>query len=457
MMAGGQLSFDAFGDEESAPCPVPPLPKPKHSEPEILTVSQLAARIVAALNTPRLNKVLVSGEITGYRPHSSGHLYFSLSEHDGDAATIPCIMWKSTAKTLSFTIGDGVLVQATGHVEYYPPFGKLQFIIKKLEPALSGKAGLYLQKELWKKQLEEEGIIPRKEADKRCLPLFPGRIGVVTSRTGSVLQDIRTVIGRRYPLPILLAHTGVQGDAARKEIVNAITLLQGKADVIIVARGGGSFEDLFIFNHPDVVRAIAFSKVPVISAIGHETDTTLADFAADVRAPTPSAAAETAVPDRAALFRNLEEFRRIMYDRMGARISAEKRQISDFSQRIDAGRLFRKLDQMRGIAAEFAERISSAMNRKLSAGHELCLSLRQDLSRAMQHRLHAAGLELSAEKETILARDPYKPLNLGYALVFRNGTAVRSVRQIAEQDHLSLRFGDGEAAAVVEEIYDRTE
>ncbi|HJJ85188.1 MAG TPA: exodeoxyribonuclease VII large subunit, partial [Methanocorpusculum sp.] len=335
------LSFDesesgsafSFISPVKDPNPLPP------KEPSVITVSELGERIRDVLDCELLTGITVTGEVTGYRPNSSGHLYFSLTEKGETDAAVSCVMWKYAAKHLAFPLKDGLAVNITGHVDYYPPSGRMQFIVKKIEPAAGGKTGLYLQKEMWKKQLEAEGTIPRPESEKRDPPLFPKCVGVVTSRTGSVLQDIRNVLSRRYPLPILLAPAQVQGAGAEVSIVSAIESLQGKVDVIIVARGGGSFEDLFVFNHPDVVRAIRRSKVPIISAVGHETDTTLSDFASDRRVPTPSAAAETVVPDRTVLLNNLEEYRRRMHDRARGIISTNKSAVAELKMRVDPSRL----------------------------------------------------------------------------------------------------------------------
>lgn len=421
--------------------------------PVVLSVAELAERIREVIDTPLLTDVCVEGEITGYRPHSSGHLYFSLSEHGDDRATLPCVVWKFAAKLVSFPVTDGTLIRATGYVDFYAPYGKMQFIIKKLEPAVSGKTGLYLLREQWKKQLTEEGAIPRPECSRRDPPLFPLRIGVVTSRTGSVLQDIRTVIGRRYPLPILLAHTAVQGEGAHVGIAAAVLSLQGKVDVIIVARGGGSFEDLFEFNHPDVVRAIAGSAVPVISAIGHETDTTLADYAADRRVPTPSAAAETIVPDRTVLLQQLEETRRSIRDDLTTRFSAERTVLAEFRQRVDPSRLARRLDQMHQQTADLAERITTALSRRIFAERGITTTIRDQIVRATSARLAAARLELAAHTEIITAKDPYKPLELGYALVWKGASVVRSASDIKSSDRLRLRLADGEATTVVESVH----
>ena len=448
------LSFDesesgsafSFISPVKDPNPLPP------KEPSVITVSELGERIRDVLDCELLTGITVTGEVTGYRPNSSGHLYFSLTEKGEADAAVSCVMWKYAAKHLAFPLKDGLAVNITGHVDYYPPSGRMQFIVKKIEPAAGGKTGLYLQKEMWKKQLEAEGTIPRPESEKRDPPLFPKCVGVVTSRTGSVLQDIRNVLSRRYPLPILLAPAQVQGAGAEVSIVSAIESLQGKVDVIIVARGGGSFEDLFVFNHPDVVRAIRRSKVPIISAVGHETDTTLSDFASDRRVPTPSAAAETVVPDRTVLLNNLEEYRRRMHDRARGIISTNRSAVAELKMRVDPSRLSRRLDMMHQQTADLEERIKSAFSRKLKVEADSLEQLRDRIFKGAKTRISTAVLELSAQKEKILSCDPKKPLERGYALVQMNGAVIRSKEQLKKDDRLTLCLSDGEVTAIVEKI-----
>ncbi|MDR0439157.1 MAG: exodeoxyribonuclease VII large subunit [Methanocalculaceae archaeon] len=428
------------------------------NEPTVLNVSDLVERIRDAIDTPLLTNICVQGEIIGYRPHSSGHMYFSLSESedDDDKATIPCVMWKYAAKTVMFPVMDGALVRATGYVDFYPPYGKMQFVIKKLESIFFGRTGLYLQKEEWKKQLTAEGVIPRSEGVRRLLPIFPSCLGVVTSRTSSVLQDILNIVTRRYPLPILLAHTTVQGKDAHIQITAAIRSLQGKADVIIVARGGGSFEDLIEFNHPDVVRTIATSTIPIISAIGHETDTTLADYAADFRAPTPSAAAEMSVPDQSTLLYQLEEMRKTIQNMIIGRFVAERNTLADLTERIEPSKFLRMLDQMHQQIADFAEWITSAFFRRISSEREQCRTLGKMIIKSTRTRIATAQLKLLAQKESILNKYPYKPLELGYAIIWKKRVMVRSTKNISTGDRLALQFLDGKAIAIVESItYDR--
>ena len=429
-----------------------PLPKKEPEAPDVLSVSELGERIKEVLDCELLTGITVTGEVTGYRPNASGHLYFSLTEKGDTDAAVACVMWKYAAKYLAFPLKDGLAVNVTGYVDFYPPSGRMQFIVKKIEPAAGGKTGLYLQKEQWKKQLEAEGTIPRPESEKRSPPLFPKCVGVVTSKTGSVLQDIRNVLSRRYPLPILLAPAQVQGAGAEVSIVSAIESLQGKVDVIIVARGGGSFEDLFVFNHPDVVRAIRCSAVPIISAVGHETDTTLSDYASDRRVPTPSAAAETVVPDRTVLLNNLEDYRRRMHDRARSIISTNRSAVAELKMRVDPSRLSRRLDMMQQQTADLEERITSAFSRRIKGEKESVALLAERIFKGAENRVKTAVLELSTQKEKILACDPKKPLERGYALVQKNGTVIRSKEQLKKDDRLTLCLADGEVTATVENI-----
>ncbi len=454
------LSFDesesgsAFSFISPIQDPNPPVKQEEKEEKEsgVLTVSELGQRIRDVLDCELLTGVTVTGEVTGYRPNSSGHLYFSLTEKGDSDAAVSCVMWKYAAKHLTFSLKDGLSVNITGFVDFYPPSGRMQFIVKKIEPATSGKTGLYLQKEQWKKQLEAEGVIPRPESEKRDLPLFPKCVGVVTSRTGSVLQDIRNVLSRRYPLPILLSPAQVQGAGAEVSIVAAIEALQGKVDVIIVARGGGSFEDLFVFNHPDVVRAIRQSNVPIISAIGHETDTTLSDYASDRRVPTPSAAAETVVPDRAVLLNNLEDYRRRIHDRARGILAVNKNLVSELKLRVDPSRLTRRLDMMQQQTADLEERIKIAYSRRLKTESEQLKQLSERIFKGTKLRINTAVLELAMQKEKILASDPKKPLERGYAMVQKNGAVIRSKNQLEKNDRLTLCLSDGEVTAIVEKI-----
>ncbi len=393
----------------------------------IFGVSEVSALICGLLDDARLHGIWVRGEVTNYKDHTSGHRYFSLGERNGrDSALINCVMWRSYASGLNFTPRDGMDVLAWGTVEVYEPHGRYQLIVRELLPAGPGERHLMVER--WKQELDAEGLFSPER--KRPLPAFPRRVGVVTSPTGAALKDILSVISRRYPAEVVLSPTAVQGEGAHTEIAEAIRRIDGLVDVIIVGRGGGSFEDLFPFNHPDVVRAVARCQTPVISAVGHEVDTALCDFAADLRAPTPSAAAERAVPDRAEVLRELSGNR----ERMGAlllhRLAAAGSEVEDLRARMHPRRLERRVHERMQRLAE----------------HEDLLR-RSALARVQRKR--SALAEVRAD---LLGRNPLAVLDRGYGIVESGGRAVRSARDLRPGDRVVLRMKDGRCRAVIEEI-----
>lgn len=393
-----------------------------------LLVSELSAIIGELLDDPRLQDIRVRGEVTNYKHHSRGHRYFSLSEKGGGSTTavIKCVMWRSDAERLPFTPVEGMEVVVSGSVTLYAPHGAYQLQVRKMEKAGLGEK--YLLVEQWKKELMALGLFAADR--KRELPLFPAKIGVVTSETGAVIHDIRTVVERRYPVAIVISPTAVQGEEAHREIPAAIRRLTGMVDVVIVARGGGSFEDLFPFNHPDVVRAIAACPVPVVSAIGHEVDVTLADLAADVRAPTPSAAAELVVPDRNILVLRLQELRIQMDSVLLGRVSWANEEIAGLRDRLRPQRFLRRLDERKSATADLAER------------------LERGLSTLLEHdRLLLAELRAALD-----GRSPRAVLARGYCVAEKDGQVVRGAADIRKEDRLKLRFYDGSSQVTVERV-----
>jgi len=313
-------------------------------------------------------------------------------------------------------------------VEVYEPHGRYQLIVREMSPE-GGPGERHLMVERWKRELEAEGLFD--PGRKRPLPVFPCRIGVVTSPTGAAIEDILSIISRRYPaVEVILSPTAVQGDGAHIEIVEALRRIDGLVDVIIVGRGGGSFEDLFSFNHPDVVRTVAACTTPVISAVGHEVDTALCDFAADLRAPTPSAAAERAVPDRREILRDLAGHK----ERMGAllchRLDAAGREVEDLRARMHPRRLTRRINERMQRLAE----------------HEDLLR-RATLSRVQRER--SALAEARARLE---GRDPLAILERGYCIVESEGNIVRSAGDLGRGDRVVLRMKDGRCRAIVEGV-----
>jgi exodeoxyribonuclease VII large subunit len=397
---------------------------------EPFRVSELSAIIECLLDNPLLQDIQVRGEVTNYTHHARGHRYFSLSEKGGGntAAVIKCVMWRSDADRLSFNPSEGMEIIAAGTVRTYAPHGSYQLQVKEMRKAGLGEK--FLLVEQWKKQLAMEGCFSLER--KRLLPLFPGCIGVVTSETGAVIHDIRTVIGRRYPLEIIISPTAVQGEDAHREIASAITRLAGSVDVVIIARGGGSFEDLFPFNHPDVVRAIIACPVPVVSAIGHEVDVTLSDLAADLRAATPSAAAELVVPDRMVLTARLQELKSRLDATLKDRIAGAQDELCDLRDRLRPQRFYRKLEERKQNMADLSDR----------------------LERAFSNRLGREKLILAELKTALEGRNPVSVLARGYCITEKNGVIVRSAQTVTKGDHMKIRFYDGSSRVIVEGVDD---
>lgn len=396
--------------------------------PAPLLVSELSAIIAGLLDDSRLQDIRVRGEVTNYKHHGRGHRYFSLSEKGGGstAAVIKCVMWRSDADRLAFTPEEGMEVVVSGSVVVYAPHGAYQFQVRSMEKAGLGEKFLLVEK--WKKELDAQGLFAADR--KRPLPPFPARVGVVTSETGAVIHDIRNVIGRRYPVEIVISPTAVQGEEAHHEIAAAIERLAGLVDVVIVARGGGSFEDLFPFNHPDVVKAIAACPVPVVSAIGHEVDVTLADLAADIRAPTPSAAAELVVPDRNILRSQLAELRCQMSSALLGRVARAKEEITGLRDRLRPQRFLRKLGERKTATADLADRLERGLSTRLE-----------------RERLLLAGMRTALE-----GRSPRALLARGYCVAERDGTVVRGVAGIAPGDRMKIQFYDGSSLVNVERV-----
>ena len=388
----------------------------------IYSVSQVTKYVRDLLDADSLlREVYVTGEVSNVTRSAAGHCYFTLKDADSQ---LRCVMFRTGAVGMD-VIQHGALVTATGRVSIYLPRGDLQFIASVVQP--EGVGELHMEFLRLKAKLEEEGLFDPSR--KRPLPAFPKRIAVVTSRTGAVWHDIQNIVRRRYPLvELALAHTLVQGEHAPEGIVAALRAANAARgiDVIIVARGGGSLEELWAFNDERVARAIHASRVPVVSAVGHETDFTIADFVADVRAPTPSAAAELVVPRRADLAQRVADLavgaRSVVVDLVRDRRGDLRHgvmQIAALAPDIDARR--QRLDDLTRSAA-------AALQREFSLWREQVRS----------HGRQLAALEPSAT----LAR--------GYAVVERtaDGLAVTRVAQVAPGDALAIHLSDGRLPVV---------
>ena len=390
-------------------------------EARVATVSQINGYVKKILDhNIILNNVWVKGEISNFKHHYSGHLYITLKD---DGGVLKAVMFRSAASTLAFEPSDGMKVLARGRVSVYEAGGAYQLYIEEMIP--DGVGELYIAYEQLKKQLEEEGLFD--ERYKKPIPRYPKTVGVVTAPTGAAVRDIINVITRRYPLAeIILYPAQVQGTGAAQSVVNAIEYFNatGGVDTLIVGRGGGSIEDLWAFNEEITARAIFKSEIPIISAVGHETDFTIADFVADLRAPTPSAAAEIAVPSI------LELKNRVMTD--------QSRIQRNILGRIEGSRLLLNRFKMRTPKDKIDEynlRIDSLVRSMENSAKMKTLGLRRQFAEA------TAKLD---------ALSPLQTLSRGYSIPTKDdGTVIRSAKEMKSGDEFTLRMKDGQTECVV--------
>ena len=368
----------------------------------------------------------VRGEISNLSRPRSGHLYFTIKDK---RAALKCVMWRSMAQRLHYQPRDGDAVEVHGSISIYPAGGQYQLYADAIRPL--GAGALYQEFLRLKAQLEAEGLFA--EDRKRQIPLWPRHIGIVTSSTGAALRDMLNTLKRRYPLvEVVLAPTSVQGADAPPGIVAALRALNRLAapDVILVARGGGSIEDLWAFNDERVARAIAASDAPVISGVGHETDFTIADFVADLRAPTPTAAAELAVPNRADLSAALAD----SWQRLG---------------RAAQGQIAALRWNLNDLRAHLARQ--TPLNR-IQNDRQRLDDLVRSSDRSLTHRLEVKRLQLAGLNRRLESLDPLAVLGRGYALVSRpDGQIVCRVEQVEAEDVLTVRVSDGTFGVTVED------
>ncbi len=392
-----------------------------------LSVSQLNEYVRKTLaSDPMLRGLCLRGEISNLKRHISGHWYFTLKDEE---AAVNCAMFRQAAQTVRFQPENGQQVRLFGSVGLYAKTGSYQFYADAMER--DGLGELYLQFEALKERLASEGLFD--PSIKKPLPLLPRGVGIVTSKTGAVVHDIARVAWRRNPgMQLYLCPVKVQGEGAADEIARAIRLLDAfsGADVIIAGRGGGSMEDLWAFNEEAVARAIAQCRTPVISAVGHETDFTIADFAADLRAPTPSAAAELAVPDKAALADAVSALEARMSRALESAFSAKRLRLNEMRRRLGENSPAQRGERMLASVAAAAARIDSLMESQLA------------------RRMH--GIERMALR--VKTSGPMDTLRRGYAVVTKNGRAVKSVDELSAGDALQVLMTGGSAQAAVTDI-----
>ena len=409
----------------------------------ILEVSDLNEYVRALLNAdPALRSIRLRGEISNFKRHSSGHWYFTLKD---ERCRIAAVMFRQNAMRQSIRPMDGMRVIVSGQVSLYPESGTYQLYCENMRP--DGVGTLYQQFEALKQKLQLEGLFD--QARKRPLPYRPRKIAVVTSETGAVLHDIRKVSAQRAPgVPLVLLPVQVQGAGAAEDIARAIRKA-GKldqVDVIITGRGGGSMEDLWAFNEEIVARAIAESPIPVISAVGHETDVTIADFAADARASTPSNAAEMAVPDRREIIEGLRDIRRHLTDAATALVQDRRYTLLTLQRRMEAVRPEQRIAALTARLESIRLRMNNAVDAQLPAfAHRIGMAGMR-LDSAMDKQLALRQEEIVRAKARLNALNPSAVLERGYALVMDGDRVVSSADKANAINQMTLRFHDGSVA-----------
>ena len=392
---------------------------------QILSVSDATASLKHAIESnTAFTEIWLEGELSRVTKHKSGHIYFTIKDTD---ASVRCAFFRNTNGPFRDKVEDNTSVLIFGSFNFYSPRGELQFIVEHLE---SGEIGpLWAEYERRKEKLKLEGLFD--PARKRPLPKFPKKIVAITSPTGAVIEDIKTVLRRRWPLASLeIEPVLVQGQNAIKSIVSGLRKANGEisgiADVAILARGGGSIEDLWVFNEEEVVRAVHGSAIPIVSAIGHETDTTLTDMAADLRAPTPSVAAELCVPDQ-------QEIRTIIDSTLGRAGSAMKAEIEERLKWTIQARssMHKNMPQIDVFAADLEQ-----LHNRIAIASSQRISDLRTLNRSA--RLQLANLS------------PQATLERGYSLTSRGGQPIKRLSEVADEDRVSIHWADGTADGIIQ-------
>ncbi len=418
------------------------------SESGGISVSELNLLIAEAIRRePRVRSVTVRGEVSGFRPHlASGHWYFSLKDEE---SAVSCVMFRQNNIRARMKPRDGDRVLVSGYVDVYPKNGSYQLYAMSLRP--DGTGDLFLQFEELKRKLSAEGLFD--SARKRLLPMVPRKVAVVTSASGAAWQDILNVSAMRNPsVPIILVPVTVQGVRAAAEIAAGIRAAneQTDADVLIVARGGGSAEDLWCFNDEAVARAVAASRIPVVSGVGHEIDTTICDLAADVRASTPSNAAEIVFPDRKELRGRTEALRAGLQRAAERETAIAGTKLREALLRLAYVSPEKRISRLASESSLRRAGLLHALQARLESGAASCRTAETALKTAAARRTEAAEAQTLRLRERLEAINPMKVLQRGYTLVTdREGRILSGVRQARETGNVRIRFADGTADAVV--------
>ncbi|MET3574800.1 exodeoxyribonuclease VII large subunit [Bhargavaea ullalensis] len=415
-----------------------------------------------------LRDVYVKGELSNVKLHSSGHIYFTLKD---EKSRINAAMFRGNASKLKFRPEEGMNVLVRGDVNVYEAAGQYQLYANSMQP--DGVGELYIAFEQLKERLGKEGLFNPQW--KQPIPRFPGKVGVVTAPTGAAVRDICTTLARRYPLAeVLLFPAVVQGENAASSIVSAIRKANdfGGIDVLIVGRGGGSIEDLWAFNEEPVVREIFSSRIPVISAVGHETDTVISDFVADLRAPTPTAAAEMAVPDSVELARRILEVKSRMHQSLLGRMRQETRRLEalessyplqfperlyrPFAERLDAleERFLQSAQRLIGDRRHAAVNLDTRLHARspgvlIDAAKDRTDRLGRELERNARETVKLHGRTFASSLRTLQALNPLAVMERGYSIVRSGDRVVKSAAALSAGDRIGISFRDGTAEAEV--------
>lgn len=398
---------------------------------QIYTVSQVNGLIKTAIEDSLPGRLTVSGEISGWKVHGSGHCYFSLKDEN---SVLPCVMWRSSFAKLKFRPEDGMAILGTGYIDVYRPQGKYQFIVERMEPA--GVGALALAFEQMKERLTAEGLF--KEEHKKPLPPYPNRICIVTSESGAAVHDITDSIWNRWPcVKLSLYPVPVQGEGAAEKIAVAIRDINRRNknlrfDMMIVGRGGGSLEDLWAFNEEVLARAIFDSQIPIVSAVGHEVDTTIADLVADVRASTPTKAGVVAVPDIEEVSMKLNHFAGNLSDRIRWVMQLGEQKLDELSFTLSDS-VKDIFSQARAELSEFFEKVLRIEPHRLLAKKTVELSdMHHRAKLTIKTRINEMRIQLTAQSNRLEALNPKSVLKRGYSITLNKvtGALVRRANDI---------------------------
>ncbi|MEC9488345.1 MAG: exodeoxyribonuclease VII large subunit [Halanaerobium sp.] len=396
-------------------------------EQQVMTVYELTRLVKGTLEgEPSLQGVMVEGEISNFYHHNSGHMYFTLKD---DRSSLRCVMFRSSAKNLNFEPENGTQAMAYGSISVYPARGEYQLYVDELKPAGLGK--LYIEFEKLKSRLEEEGLFAAEH--KKPIPKVPNKVAVVTSATGAAIRDIISVIKRRFSrLDLLVAPALVQGKDAPASMVKALRKLKGRddLDVVIIGRGGGSIEDLWAFNDEELAREIFAFPLPVISAVGHERDFTISDFVADLRAPTPSAAAELVVANQQELSRKLRDLRSRLTNNLQNKLSFYQQQLAYLQSR----RVLKRPEEQIYLQMQKVDDLHKRLERSI---------------KYLKERKQEKFIALTRQLEGL---NPLATLNRGYSITYKDGQRLSRSDQVERGDLIRTVLTGGEIISKVEKV-----